>query len=226
MLQEGFYNNAGVKTPFRIIGDLLCREFQRSADVEPSIRKYISRPAVKINPQYVLTITSGINPEVTYSFDLKDTIKKIYDFVVDQLENAFVDVKNLSNDVWNDLDITSISKSGFIQVDIRAIKGEMTLSIVGSLYNRGLFYHKDTYDLLTSLRDEKGQVYNDEYDEYTFAGCKFKDKLILSEPIKVSSVSVCMDLRTYLTKAINGLHDGSLTSIQVKKNIEDYIKKL
>ena len=101
-------------------------------------------------------------------------------------------------------------------------KGEVILSIKGNSNNRGLFIDSNTYEKLTST-DKKSYP---DYSYYDFSDCIFKDKLILSEPVKASSVSVCMDLRTYLTKAIDGLHKGSLTPIQVKKNIEDYIKKL
>ena len=222
MIQEGFYNNVNIKTPFRIIGDLLCRTFTESAGDEPSIRKYIPNPDVKIDPQYILTISSRINPEVSYSFDLKETIRKIYVFVIHELNDVYVDVDHLDNDIWKDLEITSRNSFGFIHADVRASKGEIVLTITGNPYNHGLFFDPNTYRKLTSTDKES---YPD-YSSHHFAGCRFRDKLILSEPVKSNSVSVCMDLRTYLTKAINGLHDGSLTPVQVKKNIEDYIKKL
>lgn len=221
MIQENFYKNVNVNTPFRAIGDLLSRAFMKSAQEGSSIRKFIPNPDVKIDQQYILTISSKINPEVSYSFDLKETVKKIYDFVIQELDNVYVDINHLDNDIWNDLNITSMWGSGFIHTDMLVTKGELVLSIRGSS-NKGLFYDDDTYTKLVSTDKENYP----NYSRYDFADCKFKDKLVLSEPIKTSTVSVCMDLRTYLTKAIDGLHKGSLTPVQVKKNIEDYIKKL
>ena len=119
MIQEGFYNNVNIKTPFRIIGDLLCRTFTESAGDEPSIRKYIPNPDVKIDPQYILTISSRINPEVSYSFDLKETIRKIYVFVIHELNNVYVDVDHLDNDIWKDLEITSRNSFGFIHRKVK-----------------------------------------------------------------------------------------------------------
>lgn len=223
MIQEGFYNNVKVKTPFRVIGDLLCKAFKDSIEYEPSIRKYIPNPTITIDQQYTLTISSRLNPEVSYSFDLKETIGKIYDFVIHELEDVHVDINNLDNDIWKDLEISSSYGSGFIQAGIRVSKGDVVLSIKGnSGVNRGLFIDSNTYEKLTSTDKENYP----KYSYYDFEDIIFKDKLILSEPVKTSSVSVCMDLRTYLTKAIEGLHKGSLTPVQVKKNIEDYIKKL
>lgn len=221
MIQEGFYNNVNVKTPFREIGDILCRVFRESAETEASIRKYIPNPIVKIDPQYILTVASSINPEVSYSFDLKDTIKKIYDFIIAKMDDVYVDINHLDSNIWKDINTTTRIGYGFITASIRASKGEIILSVTGNRYNDGIFKSDSTYKLLTSTDTKNYSCYDrSDFIEY------FKDKLILSEPIKSNSVSVCMDLRTYLTKAINGLHDGSLTSIQVKKNIEDYIKKL
>lgn len=222
MIQEGFYNNVKVKTPFRVIGDLLCKAFKDSIEYEPSIRKYIPNPDIEIDQQYILTISSRLNPEVSYSFDLKETIRKIYDFVIHELDDVYVDINNLDNDIWKDLEITSSYGSGFIRAGIRVSKGDVILSIKGNSYNRGLFIDSNTYEKLTSTDKENYP----KYSYYDFEDIIFKDKLILSEPVKTSSVSVCMDLRTYLTKAIEGLHKGSLTPVQVKKNIEDYIKKL
>lgn len=222
MIQEGFYNNVKAKTPFRVIGDLLCKAFKDSIEYEPSIRKYIPNPDIEIDQQYILTISSRLNPEVSYSFDLKETIRKIYDFVIHELDDVYVDINNLDNDIWTDLEISSSYGSGFIHAGIRVSKGEVILSIKGNSYNRGLFINNNTYKKLTSTDKENYP----KYSYYDFEDIIFKDKLILSEPVKTSSVSVCMDLRTYLTKAIDGLHKGSLTPVQVKKNIEDYIKKL
>ena len=225
MIQEGFYNNVNTKTPFRVIGDLLCKAFIKSAGENPSIRKYIPNPDIKIDPQYILTISSRINPDVSYSFDLKETVKKIYDFVIQKLDNVYVDINHLDNDIWNDLKITSRFGAGFIHADIRASGDKIVLSITGS-GNLGIFFDDDTYKKLISTDKENYPTYS--YYDFTddLFKNKFKDKLVLSEPIKTSTVSVCMDLRTYLTKAIDGLHKGSLTPVQVKKNIEDYIKKL
>lgn len=222
MIQEGFYSSVNAKTPFRAIGDLLCKAFKDSIEYEPSIRKYIPNPDIKIDQQYILTISSRISPEVSYSFDLKETVKKIYDFVIHKLDDVYVDTNHLDNDIWKDLEISSSYGSGFIHAGIRVSKGEVILSIKGNSYNSGLFIDSNTYEKLTST-DKKSYP---NYSYSSFSDCKFKDKLVLSEPVKVSSVSVCMDLRTYLTKAIDGLHKGSLTPIQVKNNIEDYIKKL
>lgn len=221
MIQEGFYSSVNAKTPFRVIGDLLCKAFIESAEENPSIRKYIPNPDVKIDSEYILTISSRISPEVSYSFDLKETVKKIYDFVIHKLDDVYVDTNQLDNDIWKDLKITSRYGSGFIHTDVRASKGEVVLSITGS-GNSGIFFNYDTYKKLTSTDKENYP----KYSYYDFVDIIFKDKLVLSEPVKSSSVSVCMDLRTYLTKAIDGLHKGSLTPVQVKKNIEDYIKKL
>lgn len=222
MIQEGFYKNVGATTPFQEIGDILCKAFRESAETNTSIRKYIPNPNVKIDSQYILNVTSGINPETSYSFDLKDIINKIYDFVITEMKKVYVDINHLDSNIWKDLHITPITRYGFIIAEMRASKGEIILSVTGNRYNAGIFRNTDTYKHLIST-DIKN---HSRYYKVDFVDRYFKDKLILSGPIKSNSVSVCMDLRTYLTKAINGLHDGSLTPIQVKKNIEDYIKDL
>lgn len=225
MLNEGFYSNANIKTPFKEIGDLICSTVQKIAETEASVRKYISNPEVVINDQYELTVTSGVDSSIKYTFNLRDIIHKIYNYVIDELDNHYVDTNRLDNSIWKDLNIVSIDKyfnQGFIIVNFRITKGSVILAINGNSYSRSIFVHDSSYEHLISTNPKEYS----RYESYTFSRSKFKEKTIFSEPIKTNNISVCMDLRTYLTKAINGLKDGSLTQIQVKKSIEDYLKKL
>lgn len=224
MLNEGFYNNVNANTPFRVIGNILKREIETEANSQASIRKAIPNARASIDQNYVVTVASALDPNNSYSFDLKDQINKIYNFFISTLESEDVDVDHLNNDIWEDLLITSKNYNhygGIILVDFRVIKGELILSISGNHYHVGLFTNSDTYDL---LKRKKNNYYS--YSSTDFLTAFFKEKLEIKATVESNYVSICMDLRTYLTKAIKGLHDGTLSQIQVKKSIEDYIKKL
>ena len=55
---------------------------------------------------------------------------------------------------------------------------------------------------------------------------KFNKKFEYELDIVQSAVAICMNLRTSLTKYIKGLSDGVMKAIDVKKDIENYIKDL
>ena len=55
---------------------------------------------------------------------------------------------------------------------------------------------------------------------------KFNKKFEYELDIVQSAVAICMNLRTSLTKYIKGLSDGAMKAIDVKKDIENYIKDL
>ena len=98
-----------------------------------------------------------------------------------------------------------------IRITIKVSKGKMHLKINPSAGYGGRVF-------LYHTRGENAPKENFEYN--------FNKKFEYELDVVYSAVAICMNLRTSLTKYIKGLKDGVIKAIDVKKDIENYIKDL
>lgn len=205
MIQEGFFSNVGA-SPY----DGLRRAFTRAINGseyfkdEPSLRKHVPGAQVRIDNKNILTLYSSVYPDIQYEFDLTG----VFDEIMKGLKSEpSININKINWDVFGVL-YTDYADS-VIRITIKVSKNKMQLKINGvtgyggymRLYCNGPHIHDDTLYKLNK---------------------KFEYELDVVQ----SAVAICMNLRTSLTKYIKGLSDGAMKAIDVKKDIENYIKDL
>ena len=211
MIQEGFFSNVGA-SPY----DGLRRAFTKAINGseyfkdEPSLRKHVPGAQVRIDNKNILTLYSSVYPDIQYEFDLTG----VFDEIMKGLKSE--PSININKINWDNFGVTycsfNIASNGgtpLIRIMLGVSKGKMQLKINGAtgyggymrLYCNGPHIHDDTLYKLNK---------------------KFEYELDVVQ----SAVAICMNLRTSLTKYIKGLSDGAMKAIDVKKDIENYIKDL
>lgn len=205
MIQEGFFSNVGA-SPY----DGLRRAFTKAINGseyfkdEPSLRKHVPGAQVRIDNKNILTLYSSVYPDIQYEFDLTG----VFDEIMKGLKSEpSININKINWDAFGVL-YTDYADS-VIRITIKVSKNKMQLKINGTtgyggymrLYCNGPHIHDDTLYKLNK---------------------KFEYELDVVQ----SAVAICMNLRTSLTKYIKGLSDGAMKAIDVKKDIENYIKDL
>ena len=205
MIQEGFFSNVGA-SPY----DGLRRAFTKAINGseyfkdEPSLRKHVPGAQVRIDNKNILTLYSSVYPDIQYEFDLTG----VFDEIMKGLKSEpSININKINWDAFGVL-YTDYADS-VIRITIKVSKNKMQLKINGAtgyggymrLYCNGPHIHDDTLYKLNK---------------------KFEYELDVVQ----SAVAICMNLRTSLTKYIKGLSDGAMKAIDVKKDIENYIKDL
>ena len=206
MIQEGFFSNVGA-SPY----DGLRRAFTKAINGseyfkdEPSLRKHVPGAQVRIDNKNILTLYSSVYPDIQYEFDLTG----VFDEIMKGLKSEpSININKINWDAFGVLYTTDYADS-VIRITIKVSKNKMQLKINGAtgyggymrLYCNGPYIHDDTLYKLNK---------------------KFEYELDVVQ----SAVAICMNLRTSLTKYIKGLSDGVMKAIDVKKDIENYIKDL
>ena len=206
MIQEGFFSNVGAY-PY----DGLRRAFTKAINGseyfkdEPSLRKHVPGAQVRIDNKNILTLYSSVYPDIQYEFDLTG----VFDEIMKGLKSEpSININKINWDAFGVLYTTDYADS-VIRITIKVSKNKMQLKINGStgyggymrLYCNGPYIHDDTLYKLNK---------------------KFEYELDVVQ----SAVAICMNLRTSLTKYIKGLSGGTMKAIDVKKDIENYIKDL
>ena len=206
MIQEGFFSNVGA-SPY----DGLRRAFTKAINGseyfkdEPSLRKHVPGAQVRIDNKNILTLYSSVYPDIQYEFDLTG----VFDEIMKGLKSEpSININKINWDAFGVLYTTDYADS-VIRITIKVSKNKMQLKINGTtgyggymrLYCNGPYIHDDTLYKLNK---------------------KFEYELDVVQ----SAVAICMNLRTSLTKYIKGLSDGVMKAIDVKKDIENYIKDL
>lgn len=206
MIQEGFFSNVGA-SPY----DGLRRAFTKAINGseyfkdEPSLRKHVPGAQVRIDNKNILTLYSSVYPDIQYEFDLTG----VFDEIMKGLKSEpSININKINWDAFGVLYTTDYADS-VIRITIKVSKNKMQLKINGAtgyggymrLYCNGPHIHDDTLYKLNK---------------------KFEYELDVVQ----SAVAICMNLRTSLTKYIKGLSDGAMKAIDVKKDIENYIKDL
>ena len=206
MIQEGFFSNVGA-SPY----DGLRRAFTKAINGseyfkdEPSLRKHVPGAQVRIDNKNILTLYSSVYPDIQYEFDLTG----VFDEIMKGLKSEpSININKINWDAFGVLYTTDYADS-VIRITIKVSKNKMQLKINGStgyggymrLYCNGPYIHDDTLYKLNK---------------------KFEYELDVVQ----SAVAICMNLRTSLTKYIKGLSGGTMKAIDVKKDIENYIKDL
>lgn len=206
MIQEGFFSNVGA-SPY----DGLRRAFTKAINGseyfkdEPSLRKHVPGAQVRIDNKNILTLYSSVYPDIQYEFDLTG----VFDEIMKGLKSEpSININKINWDAFGVLYTTDYADS-VIRITIKVSKNKMQLKINGAtgyggymrLYCNGPHIHDDTLYKLNK---------------------KFEYELDVMQ----SAVAICMNLRTSLTKYIKGLSDGAMKAIDVKKDIENYIKDL
>ena len=206
MIQEGFFSNVGA-SPY----DGLRRAFTKAINGseyfkdEPSLRKHVPGAQVRIDNKNILTLYSSVYPDIQYEFDLTG----VFDEIMKGLKSEpSININKINWDAFGVLYTTDYADS-VIRITIKVSKNKMQLKINGAtgyggymrLYCNGPYIHDDTLYKLNK---------------------KFEYELDVVQ----SAVAICMNLRTSLTKYIKGLSGGTMKAIDVKKDIENYIKDL
>ena len=206
MIQEGFFANVGA-SPY----DGLRRAFTRAINGseyfkdEPSLRKHVPGAQVRIDNKNILTLYSSVYPDIQYEFDLTG----VFDEIMKGLKSEpSININKINWDAFGVL-YSPFYVDSVIRIAIKVSKNKMQLKINGAtgyggymrLYCNGPHIHDDTLYKLNK---------------------KFEYELDVVQ----SAVAICMNLRTSLTKYIKGLSDGAMKAIDVKKDIENYIKDL
>ena len=206
MIQEGFFSNVGA-SPY----DGLRRAFTKAINGseyfkdEPSLRKHVPGAQVRIDNKNILTLYSSVYPDIQYEFDLTG----VFDEIMKGLKSEpSININKINWDAFGVLYTTDYADS-VIRITIKVSKNKMQLKINGTtgyggymrLYCNGPYIHDDTLYKLNK---------------------KFEYELDVVQ----SAVAICMNLRTSLTKYIKGLSGGTMKAIDVKKDIENYIKDL
>ena len=206
MIQEGFFSNVGA-SPY----DGLRRAFTKAINGseyfkdEPSLRKHVPGAQVRIDNKNILILYSSVYPDIQYEFDLTG----VFDEIMKGLKSEpSININKINWDAFGVLYTTDYADS-VIRITIKVSKNKMQLKINGAtgyggymrLYCNGPYIHDDTLYKLNK---------------------KFEYELDVVQ----SAVAICMNLRTSLTKYIKVLSDGVMKAIDVKKDIENYIKDL
>ena len=206
MIQEGFFSNVGA-SPY----DGLRRAFTKAINGseyfkdEPSLRKHVPGAQVRIDNKNILTLYSSVYPDIQYEFDLTG----VFDEIMKGLKSEpSININKINWDAFGVLYTTDYADS-VIRITIKVSKNKMQLKINGAtgyggymrLYCNGPYIHDDTLYKLNKIFEYELDVVQ-------------------------SAVAICMNLRTSLTKYIKGLSDGVMKAIDVKKDIENYIKDL
>lgn len=206
MIQEGFFSNVGA-SPY----DGLRRAFTKAINGseyfkdEPSLRKHVPGAQVRIDNKNILTLYSSVYPDIQYEFDLTGA----FDEIMKGLKSEpSININKINWDAFGVL-YSPFYVDSVIRITIGVSKNKMRLKINGAtgyggymrLYCNGPHIHDNT-------------LY------------KLKKKFEYELDVVQSAVAICMDLRTSLTKYIKGLSDGAMKAIDVKKDIENYIKDL
>ena len=205
MIQEGFFANVGA-TPYNGLRQAFTKQINESEyfKSEPSLRKHVPGAQVRINDKNILTLYSSVYPDIQYEFDLTD----VFEEIMKGLKNEpSININKINWDAFGVL-YTDYADS-VIRITIKVSKNKMQLKINGAsgyggymrLYCNGPHIMDDTLYKLNK---------------------KFEYELDVVQ----SAVAICMNLRTSLTKYIKGLSDGAMKAIDVKKDIENYIKDL
>ena len=205
MIQEGFFSNVGA-SPYIGLRQVFAKAINGSKDFkdEPSLRKHVPGAQVRIDDKNILTLYSSVYPDIQYEFDLTDVFNEILKGLKSE---PSIDINKINWDAFGVL-YTDYADS-VIRITIKVSKGKMQLKINGAtgyggymrLYCNGPHITDDTLYKLNK---------------------KFEYELDVVQ----SAVAICMNLRTSLTKYIKGLSDGAMKAIDVKKDIENYIKDL
>lgn len=205
MIQEGFFSNVGA-SPYDGLRQVFARAINGSEYFkdEPSLRKHVPGAQVRIDNKNILTLYSSVYPDIQYEFDLTDVFNEILKGLKSE---PSININKINWDAFGVL-YTDYADS-VIRITIKVSKNKMQLKINGAtgyggymrLYCNGPHIHDDTLYKLNK---------------------KFEYELDVVQ----SAVAICMNLRTSLTKYIKGLSDGAMKAIDVKKDIENYIKDL
>lgn len=203
MIQEGFFSNVGA-SPY----DGLRRAFTKAIngsvyfERESSLRKYVPGARVRIDDKNILTLYSSVYPDISYEFDLTEVFNEILKGLKSE---PSININKINWDAFGVL--YSEHANSVIQIVIRVSKGKMQLKINGATGYGG-------YMSLYCNGPRIETVY------------KLNKKFEYELDVVQSAVAICMNLRTSLTKYIKGLSDGAMKAIDVKKDIENYIKDL
>lgn len=207
MIQEGFFSNIGA-TPYAGLRRAFTKQINGSEyfKLEPSLKKHVPGAQVRIDDKNILTLYSSVYPDISYEFDLTDVFKEIIKSINNEPD---INIKTID---WDNFGILyADSYAPLIRITIKVSKGKMHLKINPSAGYGGRVF----------LYHNRGENVPKENFEY-----KFDKKFEYELDIIHSAVAICMNLRTSLTKYIKGLKDGVIKAIDVKKDIENYIKDL
>ena len=207
MIQEGFFSNVGA-SPYIGLRQVFARAINGSEYFkdEPSLRKHVPGARVRIDDKNILTLYSSVYPDIQYEFDLTDVFNEILKGLKSE---PSIDINKINWDAFGVL-YTDYADS-VIRIMIGVSKNKMCLKIIPPTGTGGCVYLYHTHG---------GYVSKHNFDY------KFNKKFEYELDIVYSAVAICMNLRTSLTKYIKGLSDGAMKAIDVKKDIENYIKDL
>ena len=205
MIQEGFFSNVGA-SPYIGLRQVFARAINGSEYFkdEPSLRKHVPGARVRIDDKNILTLYSSVYPDIQYEFDLTDVFNEILKGLKSE---PSIDINKINWDAFGVL-YTDYADS-VIRITIKVSKGKRQLKINGATGYGG---YMRLYCNGPHITDDRLYKLNK----------KFEYELDIVQ----SAVAICMNLRTSLTKYIKGLSDGAMKAIDVKKDIENYIKDL
>lgn len=215
MIQEGFFANVGA-TPYNGLRQAFAKQINESEyfKSEPSLKKHVPGAQVRIDNKNMLTLYSSVYPDIQYKFDLTDVFNEIIKGISDE---PAIDINKID---WNNFGVTctgyntpvwEYGDAAIIRIKLGVSKNKMHLKIIPPTGYGGCAY------LYHKLGVNASRL-NFEY--------KFNKKFEYELDIVQSAVAICMNLRTSLTKYIKELSDGAMKAIDVKKDIENYIKDL
>ena len=215
MIQEGFFANIGA-APFSGLRQAFTQAINGSAIFknESSLKKHVPGARVRIDNKNILTLYSSVYPDIQYEFDLTDTFNEIIKGINDEPD---IDINKID---WDNFGVTyfgfntppwSYGSTPLIRITFGVSKNKMCLKITPSVGYGGCVYLYHTHG---------GNASKQNFDY------KFSKKFEYELDVIQSAVAICMNLRTSLTKYIKGLSDGAMKAIDVKKDIENYIKDL
>ena len=215
MIQEGFFANVGA-SPYDGLRRAFAQAINGSAIFknESSLKKHVPGAQVRIDNKNILTLYSSVYPDIQYEFDLTDTFNEIIKGINDEPD---IDINKID---WDNFGVTyfsfntppwSYGSTPLIRITFGVSKNKMCLKITPSVGYGGCVYLYHTHG---------GNASKQNFDY------KFSKKFEYELDVIQSAVAICMNLRTSLTKYIKGLSDGAMKAIDVKKDIENYIKDL
>ena len=215
MIQEGFFANVGA-TPYNGLRQAFTKQINESEyfKSEPSLKKHVPGAQVRMDNKNMLTLYSSVYPDIQYEFDLTDVFNEIIKGISDE---PAIDINKID---WDNFGLIycgfntaswSYGSTPLIRIMIGVSKNKMCLKIIPPTGTGGCVYLYHTHG---------GYVSKHNFDY------KFNKKFEYELDIVQSAVAICMNLRTSLTKYIKGLSDGAMKAIDVKKDIENYIKDL
>ena len=213
MIQEGFFSNVGA-TPYNGLRRAFAKQINESEyfKSEPSLKKHVPGAQVRINDKNILTLYSSVYPDIQYEFDLTDVFNEIIKGINNEPD---IDINKID---WDNFGVTyssfntaswSWGSAAIIRIMLGVSKNKMHLKIIPPTGYDVYLYH----------------AYGANISDHNFA-YKLNKKFEYELDVVQSAVAICMNLRTSLTKYIKGLSDGAMKAIDVKKDIENYIKDL